>query len=116
MIEAGQVDVVRNDAEILPGIQLVPAPGHTPGNVVIELDDGKRQAVMSGDVIHHPVQIERPDWCSNFDLDQAPARASREALLERTADTGIVVMGAHFAGPSALTVVSDNNGFFYADA
>nr|MDJ0929382.1 MBL fold metallo-hydrolase [Gammaproteobacteria bacterium] len=84
--------------------------------VVIELDDGKRQAVMSGDVIHHPVQIERPDWCSNFDLDQAPARTSREALLERIADTGIVVMGAHFAGPSALTIVSDNNGFYYADA
>lgn len=113
VIAAGQVDSVADDAEILPGIRLHPAPGHTPGNVVIELDDGREQAVMSGDVIHHPVQIERPEWCSNFDLDQPPAERSRRELLARVADTGTWVMGAHFAGPAALRVESEERGFFY---
>jgi glyoxylase-like metal-dependent hydrolase (beta-lactamase superfamily II) len=113
VVDAGQVDVVAEEAEILPGIRLQPAPGHTPGNVVIEANDGRRRAVLSGDVIHHPVQVERPDWCSNFDLDQPPARASREALLQRIADQDILLCGAHFAGPSALRVVSEGDGFFY---
>lgn len=116
VMAAGLVDRVASDAEILPGIRLRPAPGHTPGNVVIELDDGCQRAVMSGDVIHHPVQIERPDWCSNFDGDQATARVTREALLARVADTGTLLMGAHFAGPAVLQVVSGAGGFFYADA
>lgn len=116
VIAAGQVDSVPDEAELLDGVRLRPAPGHTPGNVVIELDDGRRRAVMSGDVVHHPVQIERPDWCSEFDLDQRPARQTREALLERVADTGTVLMGAHFAGPSALLIESSASGFAYADA
>lgn len=115
VLEAGQVDRVAGDAEILPGIRLRPAPGHTPGNVVIELNDNKQCAVMSGDVVHHPVQIEKPDWCSGFDRDQAQARVSRRRLLERLADTGTILMGAHFAGPAALEVVSAAEAFYYRD-
>lgn len=115
VIEAGLVDTVAEDHEILPGIRLHPAPGHTPGNAVIELDDGRRRAIMSGDVIHHPVQIERPQWCSVFDRDQKEALVTRRRLLERVVDTGTLVMGAHFSGPSVLQVVSDTNGFFYKD-
>ena len=116
VLEAGLVQSVADDAELFPGICLRAAPGHTPGNVVIELDDGQARAVLSGDVVHHPVQIERPDWCSNFDLDQPLARTSREALLARVADTGTLLLGAHFAGPAALRVQSTAQGFFYADA
>jgi glyoxylase-like metal-dependent hydrolase (beta-lactamase superfamily II) len=116
VIEAGQVQTVADDAELLDGIRLKPAPGHTPGNVVIEADDGRSRAVLSGDVVHHPVQIECPRWCSQFDLDQAAARQTREALLAQVADTDTILLGAHFAGPSALRVTSDGRGFFYADA
>jgi glyoxylase-like metal-dependent hydrolase (beta-lactamase superfamily II) len=115
VLEAGLVDRVAGDHEILPGINLLSAPGHTPGNVVIELDDGRSRAMMSGDVIHHPVQIECPDWCAVFDWDQAAARISRERILRRLADTGTVLMGAHFTGPSALLVESEAEGFFYHD-
>ena len=116
VLEAGLVDTVSADAELAPGIRLQPAPGHTPGNVVIELDDGHSRAVLSGDVVHHPVQIERTDWCSNFDDDQSLARTTRQALLEQVADSGTLLVGAHFAGPTALRVESTATGFFYADA
>lgn len=113
VIAAGQVDRVAYDHEILPGIQLCHAPGHTPGNVVIELDDGRARAVMSGDVIHHPVQIECSTWCSQFDIDHYRALETRQALLDGIADTDTLLMGAHFAGPSAVRVVSDRQGLFY---
>lgn len=113
VIEAGRVDRVASDHEIMSGIRLSPAPGHTPGNVVIELGDGKSNAVMSGDVLHHPVQIERPEWSSVFDNDPDHARVTRRALLERLAGTPVLLMGAHFAGPTALHVESSADHFFY---
>lgn len=113
VIEAGLVERVASDHEILPGICLHPAPGHTAGNVVIELEERGRRAVMSGDVLHHPVQIERPAWSSRFDEDPEAARITRRHLLERVTDTDTQLMGAHFAGPSALRVVSSGDGFDY---
>ena len=113
VIEAGLVDRVASDHEIMSGIRLSPAPGHTPGNVVIELGDGQSSAVMSGDVLHHPVQIERPQWASVFDNDPDHARVTRRGLLERVADTSVLLMGAHFAAPTALQVESDADCFMY---
>ena len=113
VLEAGLVDRVRSDHEIASGIRLRPAPGHTPGNVVIELDDGRNRAVMSGDVIHHPVQIEQAAWTSRFCRDPLAARTRRIELLQRIAGTGTVLLAAHFAGPTAVRVTEDRDGFFY---
>ena len=113
VLEAGQVDRVASDAELLHGINLRPAPGHTPGNVVIEVDDGRRRAVLCGDTVHHPVQIEHPEWSSNFCSDPVRSALTRRDLLARMADTGTVLLPAHFATPTAVTIVSDADGFFY---
>jgi glyoxylase-like metal-dependent hydrolase (beta-lactamase superfamily II) len=113
VMEAGLVDRVSCDHQVTDGIRFRPAPGHTPANCVIELDDGRRRAVMSGDVIHHPVQIERPDWTSRFCLDPAAARARRGELLERIAGTDTLLLPAHFAGPTAVHVTREAGGYFY---
>jgi len=113
VMEAGLIDRVASEHEIMSGIQLRPAPGHTPGNIILMLDDGKQSAIMSGDVIHHPVQIERPEWSSNFDEDPDEARGTRLRLLAQLADSDVIVMGAHFAGPTALTIISDGDGYDY---
>ena len=113
VLEAGKVDRVASDHEILSGIRLRPAPGHTAGNVVIEATDGRETAVLSGDVLHHPVQVERPDWVPVFDDDGVRAAQSRRALLERVADSNTWLMGAHFAGPGALRIRAKGDRFFY---
>ena len=115
VLEAGLADLVENDHEIESGIQIVPAPGHTPGNVVIQLNDGRRAALMSGDVMHHPVQIERPHWASEFCVDPDHANVTRRELLERIVDSGTVLLAAHFPAPTAMHVISRGDGFFYAD-
>ena len=109
-----QAERVDSDAEILSGVRLRPAPGHTPGNLVIELNDGSARAVLAGDVVHHPVQIEQPHWCSNFDGDPDQARLTRSALLEKLADTDTIMLPAHFAAPTAVRILSEADGFFYA--
>ena len=53
------------------GVDLIGAPGHTPGNVIVRLEDRGERAYLTGDVIHHPVQVERPEWSSCFCWDAA---------------------------------------------
>jgi glyoxylase-like metal-dependent hydrolase (beta-lactamase superfamily II) len=113
VIEAGMVDRVAADHEVLPGICLRPAPGHTPGNVVIDVTDGRMNAVLGGDVLHHPVQVERPDWVPVFDDDGERAARTRRELLERIVDSDTLLLGAHFTGPGALRIRGEGDGFRY---
>ena len=113
VLEAGLVDQVACDHEIETGIHLAPAPGHTPGNVVLSLNDGKEQAYMIGDTIHHAVQVERPHWSSNFCSDPIQSAATRRAFLEDVADSGAWVMPAHFPTPTAVRIESAPDTFQY---
>lgn len=113
VMEAQLADIVQPDHEIMPGICLQPAFGHSPGNVVVAVESGGERAMLSGDVMHHPVQIERPDCCAVFDQDSEQARSTREALLAQVADDRTYLIGAHFAGPTALQVKEQGGRFSY---
>jgi len=113
VIEAGRADVVAADHEIVTGVCLQPAFGHSPGNVVIVVSAGRQRAVLSGDVLHHPVQIERPYWNSMYDQSRELAQATREELLQSIADGETWLIGAHFAGPTALRVIEGGGRFSY---
>jgi len=116
VIDAKQVVLVDGDHEIEPGVRLMPAPGHTPGNIVLVLDDGKQRAYLVGDTIHHPVQIERPHWSSRFCFDPAQSALTRAKFLGQVAETGAWVIPAHFAPPCAVQVVADGAGFWFKTA
>ncbi|RKT54622.1 MBL fold metallo-hydrolase [Saccharothrix australiensis] len=104
------VDVPEGGAEVAPGIRLLPTPGHTPGHVAVELRDGDRSVVITGDAVHHPVQLPRPDITSCVDVDPALAVRSRRALLASAAGTDTLLLGSHFPAPTAGLVVTDGDG------
>jgi glyoxylase-like metal-dependent hydrolase (beta-lactamase superfamily II) len=104
VIDAGQADLVETDHRIGPELDLEPTPGHTPGHVSLRIRSGGREAVITGDLMHHPVQCAEP-WASSFDTDAAAARATRRAFCARSADSGRLVLGTHFAAPTAGRIV-----------
>ena len=116
VMEAGQAVLVDNDHEIDHGVWLEPATGHTPGNVVVNLRSGEDHAVLSGDVIHHPIQLVRPEWASRACEDRPLSRQTRCAFIERYADTNTLIAPAHFASPSLGYIVHQNDHFGYRDA
>jgi glyoxylase-like metal-dependent hydrolase (beta-lactamase superfamily II) len=79
--------------------------------VSILIESGGQSAVISGDVLHHPCQIARPEWGSSFDTDTELANKSRRELLERFVDTDTLFVGAHFVEPVAGRVIRDGEGF-----
>ncbi|MDG2320883.1 MAG: MBL fold metallo-hydrolase [Rhodospirillaceae bacterium] len=115
VFEANQGKIVDSNHEIEPGVSLVPAFGHSPGHIMLKLDDGKTTAYVIGDVIHHPVQVEHPTWSSQFCWDADKASTMRTNILEQVADTDQWLIPAHFPTPTAVRVTSDKDGFWLAE-
>lgn len=101
LVDAGLVDFVATDHQVCEGVRLEPAPGHTPGQVAVVVEFGGQRAVITGDLVHHPVQFLEPDVPSLADGDAEQAAATRRAFVSRYADTGTLVIGTHFPTPTA---------------
>lgn len=108
---AGQSLLWDGSHRIDAHLTLESAPGHTPGSSVLRLASGTDRAVFVGDLLHSPVQILRPSCNSCFCMDPAGAAASRRRILARAAEEGELVVPAHFAGPGAVRVHRDGEGF-----
>jgi glyoxylase-like metal-dependent hydrolase (beta-lactamase superfamily II) len=109
--DAGLVDLVETDHRICDEVSLVPTLGHTPGHVSVRITSQGEEALITGDFMHHPCQMARPDWSSTADSDPAAAQRTRERLLTRLSDAPILVIGTHFAGRTAGYVVRDGDAF-----
>ncbi|MER0247229.1 MBL fold metallo-hydrolase [Streptomyces sp. HSW2009] len=112
--DAGQLDLVdvpATGAALAPGIRLLPTPGHTPGHLAVELRSGSATAVITGDCIHHPVQLAHPAVESCVDVDPERARSSRRRLLDALADTDTLLLGTHFPPPTAGLVRREGTAY-----
>lgn len=103
-----RVNLVEGESEILPGIHLIPAPGHTPGHVVVSVSSGNQQLLYTGDAVLHPLHLEYPDWRPIYDLLPGEAAASKRRIFDRAAAEKALVMGQHFAPFPALGTVTKN--------
>jgi glyoxylase-like metal-dependent hydrolase (beta-lactamase superfamily II) len=115
VIDAGLVDFVEPTFELCEGIRLEPTPGHTPGHVSVRISSRGEEALITGDSIHHPVQMTRTDWCSSADYDRAQGQRTREDLLARYAESDVLVIGTHFATPTAGRVRRRAGGGYWLD-
>jgi glyoxylase-like metal-dependent hydrolase (beta-lactamase superfamily II) len=104
--EAGLYDLVDGNFALDDDLRLEPTPGHTPGHCSVHLASAGGEAVITGDLIHHPVQVAEPQWPTRACSDPALAVRTREAFLGRYADRDVRVLGTHFVAPTACRVVS----------
>jgi glyoxylase-like metal-dependent hydrolase (beta-lactamase superfamily II) len=111
IFDAGLVDLVEADHAVDAAVRLEPTPGHTPGHVSVHVRSRGEEAVITGDLVHHPAQFARPHWGASVDWDRAMADRTRRAFMERYADTPVLVIGTHFAGPTAGRLVRDGDAY-----
>ena len=111
ILDAGLAELVEMDHVISPEIRLVPTPGHTPGHVSVMIESEGQSAVITGDMTHHPCQLAHPDWSPPFDSDRAASAAMRRRMFEAWADRPILVIGTHYAAPTAGHVVREGAAF-----
>ena len=111
VVAAQKADIVRDDFRIGDHVRLMPTPGHTPGHVAIAFGRGRDDAVMTGDLIHSPLQARYPELSAKFDVDPAQAASTRRSFLEHYCDSDTLCCFAHFPSPSAGRVKRWGDGF-----
>lgn len=115
LVDAGRVQQVEGGDELFPGIRAVPSPGHTPGHLCVALDGGAEQALVIGDVAHHPAQLDHPDWGVRFDDDPDRADATRAAVFDRIVARDEILVGGHWPAPGwGRVLTSDDRRRFEA--
>ena len=111
LLDAKLVDLVESDHRICDEVRLVPTPGHTPGHVSVSIESQGRRGIITGDMIHNPAQIARPEWASFVDYDSEAGVATRRRVLEGLADQPTLVLGTHFPEPTGGAIVRDGAGY-----
>ena len=110
IIDAGLIELVEMNHVISPEIRLTPSAGHTPGHISVLIESEGQRAVITGDVCHHPSQMAHLDWQFG-DYDKPAGMLTRKRLFTEWADQPILVIGTHFAAPTAGRIIRDGAAF-----
>ncbi len=115
VFEAGLAELVETDHRITDEVWFEATPGHTPGHVSVRISSQGHDAIITGDMIHHPVQFIST-WGMTADDDPDAARATREGFKGVYGDTDVLVFGTHFGGSSCGHLVSDGDSWRFDSA
>lgn len=111
VIDAGLAEFVDMDHRLSPEVRLIPTTGHTPGHVSVVIESEGQTAVITGDMSHHPCQMAHPHWSPSFDSDPKASAVTRARMFAEWADQPVLVIGTHYAAPTAGHVRRDGEAF-----
>ncbi len=107
----GMSELIDDKHKITDEVWSESTPGHTPGHFAIRISSKGENAVITGDLMHHPIQCRYPEWDDAFDVDGPRAKKTRREFCERYADGKTLVIGTHFASPSGGKIVKKDDSF-----
>lgn len=111
VIEAGLAELIEPDFQLTDEVSLIPTPGHTPGHVSVLIQSRGQSAVITGDLMHNPIQIAAPTREVRFDMDKSRGAQTRAEFVQRFGDAPTLVIGSHFAEPTAGHIVRDGQSW-----
>lgn len=98
-------------AQVLPIVNAVAAPGHTPGHSSYEIGAEAEKVFYIGDLAHHSViSVQRPAWSIQVDADRPATEAMRQQTLAKLAADRTRVFAVHFPFPGVGHVVAEGQG------
>ena len=104
--EQGRLDLRPDDHQIVTGVHVIHTPGHTPGHRSVVLADGSMTLLLTGDLLHLPIQAAHPQWASSHDEDPELGSQTRTAILNRALEKDWGLAVSHFARPFGTVVRS----------
>jgi len=111
VVAEGMSQLVDDAHRLTDEVWLESTPGHTPGHFSVRISSRGEEAVITGDLMHHPILCRYPEWDNKFDYDGPRAKKTRRAFCERYADSGVLVLGTHFATPSAGRIRKQDDAY-----
>lgn len=106
-----QMDLVEAGVAIMPGIEVIAAPGHTPGQLGLAIRSDGEELLVLTDVFLHPLHVEHPEWYAPFDYDPEATVATRHRLYAQAAATDALVTAGHLPWPCLGHIRQDGAGW-----
>ncbi len=103
-----RLDLPTEETEVAPGVRVIPAYGHTPGHLVVEVRSGDEQLLFLSDTVLHPVHLSCPHFCGVVDVLPEEVAQTRRAMLDRAARDECLVLAFHFPFPGLGRIVSQD--------
>ena len=97
--EDGLVDLFSGEKAITSELTTYPTPGHTPGHTSIIVSSAGERAIITGDLAHHPAQVDRTEWRPGVDGDPAQAAETRSKVFDQLEADGLLAAICHFPDP-----------------
>jgi glyoxylase-like metal-dependent hydrolase (beta-lactamase superfamily II) len=108
--KSGRAHPLVGAEQVVPGVRIEEAPGHSRGHVAVWIESGGSQAVVAGHLFLHPAQIANPE-VDNGDFDPAVLLRTRTELLARCARDRALLIGPLFAPPGGGQVHPHGDGW-----
>jgi len=106
--------LVDDGTEVVPGIRLMAAPGHTPGHSVYHIDAGSEQFLVSADTMYVPALLApHPEWQGAYDQDGPMAIATRHKIIDQVIADNVRICGSHFPFPGTGSFVKDGSAYAF---
>ena len=115
IVAANRADIVKSAHAFNELVTLIPTPGHTIDHFSVQVGKPGADAVITGDMIHSPLQARYPELGMMSDYDSAQAGESRRNLFGRFCDTSTIMCTAHLPSPSTARVVRWRDAFDFVD-
>jgi glyoxylase-like metal-dependent hydrolase (beta-lactamase superfamily II) len=107
-----RLTLLDQEGEIVPGVRAIPAPGHTPGHMVVFVSSAGERLLYISDTVYHPLHLGHPDWTPIYDIVPEQAAASKRRVFDLAAKEQAWVIGQHFPPfPSLGHVVKSEEGW-----
>ena len=110
----GLLALVDGDRQIVPGVTMIHAPGESPGHALVHVASEGAHFYALGDLLHHPSEVEHPDWILTG-RDPVAMRASRDRLLAVAVPQRATLVFAHANFPPWGRIVPVDDGFRWQD-
>ena len=110
IMKLGLADLIDTDHRLSDELWVEPSHGHTPGHIHLCIESNGERGVITGDLMHHPIQTALPYRPARFDMDPVSGEATRVNFVNKYRDSGVLVIGAHFADPTAGWIRSEGDG------
>jgi glyoxylase-like metal-dependent hydrolase (beta-lactamase superfamily II) len=97
----GRLQLVEGRQRIAEGIETLPAPGETPGHLIVRVHSDGETLYVIGDLFHHAIEVEHPDWMVSW-ADAETMQATRRWLLRDALAERALLIAAHIAGAGRI--------------
>jgi glyoxylase-like metal-dependent hydrolase (beta-lactamase superfamily II) len=111
IVEARRADIVKSEFAFDDIVSLFPTPGHTIDHYSVRVGKTSEDAIITGDMVHSPLQMKFPEMGMFSDYDSKIAGETRRKVFDACCDTPTLVCTAHFPSPSTVRIKREGNAF-----